>query len=84
MHRVVLFTRSGCHLCDLAREGVDAVRATHPFELTIVDIDERDELIRDYGYRVPVVEVDGEAAFEIEVDRAALSAMVRAPAPSVG
>jgi glutaredoxin len=75
---VVLYTREGCHLCDVARDRIVAVRGRIPFELREVDVDRSDDLIRDYGYRVPVVEIDGEPAFEIEVAEVDLEALVRA------
>lgn len=77
LHRVVLYARAGCHLCDVARETIAAVRARHPFELEELDIDTDDGLVRDFGLRVPVVAVDGEEAFEIEVPAEALAELVR-------
>jgi glutaredoxin len=77
VHRVVLYSRRGCHLCDAAREAVERVRAAHPFELEEIDVDASDDLIRDYGYRVPVVAVDGDDVFEIDVDPSRLAALVR-------
>jgi hypothetical protein len=62
---------------------VEQVRARHPFAYHEVDVDASDDLIRDYGYRVPVVEVhgaDGEEpdVFEIEVADPELDALVTA------
>ena len=84
MHRVVLYTRAGCHLCDVARQDLERVRATHPFELAEVDIDTDDALVRDLGYRVTVVTLDGAELFEIEVDVDRLAALVRAPVAPIG
>ena len=84
MHRVVLYSRDGCHLCDVARSVLEHVRAAHPFELTEVDVDTDDALVRDLGYRVPVVVLDGEELFEIEVDADRLAALVRAPVAPIG
>jgi glutaredoxin len=70
--RVVLYSRPGCHLCDDAREAIEAVRAEVPFELEERDIDRDDALLRAYLERIPVVEVDGEEAFELFVDAAEL------------
>ena len=77
VHSVVLFSRPGCHLCDEARRVIATVRAHHPFSFEEVDIETEDGLIRDYGFRVPVVVVDGGATFEIEVPASALAALVR-------
>ena len=84
MHRVILYSRDGCHLCDVARSVLEDVRAAHPFELTEVDVDTHDALIRDLGYRVPVVSLDGEELFELEVDADRLAELVRAPAAPIG
>lgn len=77
VHQVVLYSRLGCHLCDVARQVVEQVRARHAFDLEEVDIETADDLVRDYGLRVPVVAVDGEDVFEIEVDARRLAALVR-------
>ena len=68
MRSVVLYTRSGCHLCDEARSVILSVRAREPFSYDEVDIDTDDDLLRDYGIRIPVVTVDGEERLEIAVD----------------
>jgi len=68
MHRVVLFSRPGCHLCDVARDTLLDVRERTPFEFEEVDIERDDDLELEYGIRIPVVEVDGEERFEITVD----------------
>jgi glutaredoxin len=75
--RVVLYTRAGCHLCDAARDVLVAERSRSPFELVEVDIAGHDDLEREYGIRIPVVEIDGEERFEYEVDPAELVAIVK-------
>jgi glutaredoxin len=74
--RVVLYTRVGCHLCDTARDVLMAERSRSPFELVEVDIAGHDDLEREYGLRIPVVEIDGEERFEYEIDPAELVAIV--------
>jgi glutaredoxin len=75
-HRVVLFSRPGCHLCDVARETILGQRERLAFEFEEIDIEGDDELELEYGIRIPVVEVDGEEAFEITVDAARLATLV--------
>jgi glutaredoxin len=65
---VVLYTRPGCHLCDVARETVLSLRQRLSFSFTEVDIEGDDELELGYGIRIPVLEIDGEEAFEVTVD----------------
>jgi len=77
MRRVVLYGRAGCHLCDLARSTIVSVRERYPFDFDEIDVDTDDASLRDYGYRVPVVAIDGEDTFEIEVPAEALAAIVR-------
>jgi glutaredoxin len=77
LHHLVLYTRPGCHLCDVARETILEVRSRHPFELVEVDIESDDDLVRDYGLRIPVVDVDGDEVFEVSVSPARLTALVR-------
>jgi hypothetical protein len=76
MHAVVLYSRVGCHLCDVARDVVLAVRERSPFDLEEVDIEADDDLLREYGERIPVVSIDGEEAFEYTVDAGELIRLV--------
>ncbi|MBX2807375.1 MAG: glutaredoxin family protein [Cellvibrionaceae bacterium] len=55
MHSVVLYTTQACHLCELAREQIEASACYEAVVLTEVDINQDRELIRLYGTRVPVV-----------------------------
>ena len=69
---VTLYGRPGCHLCDVAREALERVRADAPFELREIDIEGDDELFKRYLERIPVVCIDGEELFEYHVDEATL------------
>jgi len=71
-HRVLMYSRQRCHLCDDARAALMAVRGTVPFLFDEVDIDSDDVLVKEYGIRIPVVLVDGEELFEYRVDVGAL------------
>jgi Glutaredoxin-like domain (DUF836) len=68
-----MYSRRRCGLCDEAREVILAQRARTPFEFKEVHIDDDDDLERDHGLRVPVVEIDGREAFETFVDPQALA-----------
>lgn len=78
MTTVVLYARQGCHLCDEARQVIEQLQASVNFVFEEIDIERDDALLRDYGIRIPVVEVDGQELFEISVDPSALRAAVRA------
>jgi hypothetical protein len=73
MTQITLYGKPGCCLCDEARAEVAAVQADHPFELTEVDVSLDPVLWRSHGERIPVLEIDGEEAFELHVDRAELA-----------
>jgi glutaredoxin len=77
MHRVLLYSRPGCHLCDEARDAIGEVRRRFDFEFDEVDIEGDDDLVREYGIRIPVVTFDGVEEFEISVDRGRLAELVR-------
>jgi glutaredoxin len=56
---VVLYTRSGCHLCDQAR----SVLENHQLTPLCVDIDADPKLVERFDSCVPVVEIDGRIRF---------------------
>ena len=63
---VILYTRTGCHLCDDAEQ----VLAEHGLQAKKVDIDANaDESLREqFDTCVPVVEIDGKVRFRGQVD----------------
>lgn len=68
--RITLFTRESCHLCDVAHAAIERVRAKHPFELHVIDLD-RDaspDKLAAYTHEVPVVELDGKKIMKFRVD----------------
>jgi len=68
-HKVRLYARPDCHLCDEARAGLESLRAEGlVFELEEVDIEADDELLRRFLERIPVVELDGEILSELGLD----------------
>ena len=73
---VTLYGKPGCHLCDEARSVVATVQRGRPFELREVDITADPALNRRYGERIPVVELDGEEAFEYLVEPEELRRML--------
>jgi glutaredoxin len=55
--RVTLYERDGCHLCDEARVLLDEMLG--PDGYARVDIEADDGLVLRYGFRVPVIGLDG-------------------------
>ncbi len=78
-HRVTMYSRPTCGLCDAAREEIMAAREDSSFEYEEVFVDGDQALEKDYGLRVPVVLVDGVERFEVEVPREELRALLSRP-----
>jgi glutathione S-transferase len=68
-HSVTLYGKPGCCLCDDARAVVAELRGDGlEFELHEVDVSIDPGLMREYGERIPVLELDGRELFELRVD----------------
>jgi glutaredoxin len=81
MTLLTLYGKPGCHLCEEAREVVDAVRAERPFDLEEVDITRDPELESRYRERIPVVAIDGEEALELVIERSELERRLASMTP---
>jgi glutaredoxin len=57
--RVVVYTRQGCHLCEVAEQQVAEVCATTGDSWVRVDIDDDPDLRTRFTEQVPVTFVDG-------------------------
>ncbi len=53
--KLVFYTTLGCHLCDVARQVYQSTLSPDFFDVEEVDIAESDELIQQYGTRIPVL-----------------------------
>ena len=67
---VVIYSRSGCHLCEVAEILVKDIQKDHEFELEIIYIDGDADLEREYGEEVPVTLINGKRHDYFRVDRA--------------
>jgi glutaredoxin len=70
--KLTLYGKPGCCLCDEAREAVEEVRSELAFDVEHVDVSLDPGLHREYGERIPVLDVDGEEAFELGFEAPAL------------
>lgn len=61
---VTLYTRTGCHLCDVAQETL----AEYGLEPRIVDVDSDESLRAEFDECVPVVVIDGKIRFRGHVE----------------
>ena len=56
---ITVFTRHGCHLCDIALDLLASMRDELNFEIEKIYIDGSPELEKLYGEQVPVIHIDG-------------------------
>jgi glutaredoxin len=55
-----VYSRHGCHLCDVAIETLESMKAELDYAIEITYIDGNTELEKLYGEQVPVTHIDGE------------------------
>ena len=63
--RLVLYEREGCHLCEEARVLLDEMIGGDGYAR--VDIEADDDLVLRYGFRIPVVSLDGVDCLEAPI-----------------
>ena len=59
MIEVLIYSRSGCHLCDIAEEKLNELKPSLQFNLEKRLIDGDLELEREFGEKVPVIFING-------------------------
>ena len=68
MHRVLIYSRSNCHLCDVALETLVELQKELNFTITKVIIDGNPELEAKYGEQVPVILINNQQHDFFRVD----------------
>jgi glutaredoxin len=58
MKKVTVYSRTGCHLCEIAIDLINSVKGSDNFSLEIKLIDNDSELQKEYGEQVPVILID--------------------------
>jgi len=58
--RITIYSKPDCHLCDRAKEVLDRCRQQIAFEIEVVDISQKPELLARYGQDIPVILLDGQ------------------------
>ena len=57
---ITIFSRHGCHLCEVAEATLTELKEVLDFEIEVNFIDGDVELEKLYGNEVPVIHIDGE------------------------
>lgn len=60
MVTVTIYSKKECHLCEVAKEQLEALRCDFEFSIHEVDIEKDKIAFEKYKYLIPVIEVDGE------------------------
>jgi glutaredoxin len=68
LHQVIVYSRKGCHLCEIVKEQLLKLSRRGTFTWQEVDVDTNRELQREYNDQVPVVFIDGRKAFKYRMD----------------
>jgi glutaredoxin len=59
MKKVTVYSRSGCHLCEIAIDRIKSTMSELKFELDIKLIDDDIKLQAEFGEQVPVILIEG-------------------------
>jgi len=65
---VVVYSRRGCHLCEIVKETLVKLERRGGFAWREVDVDSDEELRRQFTDEVPVVFIDVRKAFKYRMD----------------
>lgn len=66
--QVVLYSRKGCHLCEVVKESLAKLSRRGGFSWQEIDVDSDAELRHQFNDEVPVVFIDGRKAFKYRMD----------------
>lgn len=72
--RVTLYERDGCHLCEEARVLLDEMLGSDRYARVDIGID--DDLVIRYGFRIPVLALDGVDRLEAPITGPDLRALI--------
>lgn len=68
LRTVVVYSRKGCHLCEVVKEALDKLSRRGGFTWHEIDVDADADLRREFNDQVPVVFIDGRKAFKYHMD----------------
>ena len=65
---MVVYSRKGCHLCEVVKESLAKLARRGGFTWREIDVDTEPELQRQFNDEVPVVFIDGRKAFKYHMN----------------
>jgi len=66
--QVTFYTKTGCHLCEEARDMLDDIAAQTSYELTEIDIRTNPDIFEQYRYRIPVIIINNDIIVEGRIE----------------
>jgi hypothetical protein len=69
---LVLYTRPGCHLCEVMKAEIELALARETYTLEELDIDRDPALVARFGESIPVLAIEGRVAFKLRLTAAEL------------
>ena len=76
-HRLVLYSRVDCCLCDEMKTVIRQVAQRTPVDIEEIDIDSSADLKQKYGEEVPVLFINGRKAFKYRLTARQLAARLK-------
>jgi glutaredoxin len=67
-HKVVIYSKEGCHLCEHAKAALVTLSPEFEFSLEEVDITTDTVLFDKYQYTIPVMHIDDTIVLESRID----------------
>jgi glutaredoxin len=64
LRQVVVYSRKGCHLCEIVKETLGKLERRGGFTWQEIDVESDNTLRRQFTDEVPVVFIDGRKAFK--------------------
>ena len=68
LRNVVVYSRKGCHLCEVVKESLAKLSRRGGFTWREIDVDTDADLRRKFNDEVPVVFIDGHKAFKYQMN----------------
>ncbi len=68
LRQVVVYSRKGCHLCEIVKETLGKLERRGGFTWREIDVESDNALRRQYTDEVPVVFIDGRKAFKYRMN----------------
>ena len=68
MTNITIYSKKGCHLCEVAMQKLLKIQNEFPFSLTEIDIENDEDLFGKYKYLIPVIEIDGKEVFNYKIN----------------